>query len=75
MATIEEARNAKVNLRRRLDKVAGIRGVGIARLDGGWCVQVNVLIGSDPSALHIPTQMGRVPVCTRYVGPAKAHAF
>lgn len=74
MATLEQAQEAKAQLKVRLGKVAAVNGIGIASSDEGWCVRVNVVAGNDASALGIPSYVGGVPVRTRYVGPARAYS-
>jgi hypothetical protein len=74
MVTLEQARDAKAQLKERLAKVPAVNGVGVASSDDGWCVRVNVLIGNDVSALDIPSDVDGVPVCTRYVGVARAYS-
>jgi hypothetical protein len=74
MATLEQARDAKAELKARLAKVPAVNGIGIASSDEGWCVRVNVLAGNELSALGIPSDVDGVPVRTRYVGVARAYS-
>ena len=74
MATLEQARDAKAELKARLARLPAVNGIGITPSDGGWCLRVNVLAGNDVSALDIPSDVDGVPVQTRYVGPARAYS-
>jgi hypothetical protein len=73
VATIQQARDAKSELQRTLRDEPGVNGIGLARLDDEWGVQVNVVDGDNLMELHIPDHVGIVPVCTRRVGHARAY--
>ena len=65
-ATLDQAELAKQELRKQLAGVPGIRGIGIAVLENGYGVKVNLL---DRAARHlIPDDVDGVPVIVDIVG-------
>jgi hypothetical protein len=65
-ATLERARAAKLKLRERLGKFPELRGIGIAALDGGYGVKVNV--SRIPLSPEIPDDVDGTPVIVDVVG-------
>lgn len=65
MADLEQARAAKIRLRADLTNHHGIRGIGLARLDHGYAVRVNVDSASDDD---LPRAVDGVPVQVTVVG-------
>ena len=65
-ATLDQARGAKQKLAERLHDVAGLRGIGIAVLDGGFGVKVNFAV--RPPAGLLPDDVDGVPVIVDVVG-------
>ncbi len=65
-ATLEQARAAKQKLLEQLRGHAGLRGVGIALLDGGYGVKVN--FDAPPPAGLVPDDVDGVPVIVDVVG-------
>jgi hypothetical protein len=73
MADRDQARQAKIRLAELLQGVPGINGVGIARVDNGWAIRVNVLI--DEGSPTLPAFIDGVPVQRRNLtGRPQAHA-
>jgi hypothetical protein len=69
-ATLEQAELAKQKLRQQLAGVPGIRGIGIAVLENGYGVKVNLL---DGAARHlIPADVDGAPVIVDIVGVISA---
>lgn len=65
-ATLQQAEAAKEKLRGRLAGVPAIRGIGIAALDRGYGVKVNL---RDRSSRHlVPDDVDGVPVIVDVVG-------
>lgn len=69
MADLEEARAAKARLRTSLADHAGIRGIGLTKMPGGYCLLVNVARAEDDD---IPGAFDGVPVRVRVVGAVHA---
>jgi len=69
-ATLAQARKAKPKLLAMLDSMPEVRGVGIAALDGGFVLKVN--LASDRSRCAIPGEIDGVPVITQIVGPIQS---
>lgn len=65
--TIEAARLAKDEAKRRLAKVPGVLGVGLTKLQGRYAVKVNV---ASPGS-SVPLRFGDVPVVVEVVGQIK----
>ncbi|MCK9796062.1 hypothetical protein M1843_20155 [Isoptericola sp. 4D.3] len=72
MVTIDEARAAKPALREALQRVEGVRGVGLARRgdETDWVLQVNVV--SLGARKDVPPQVDGVPVQVQVVGAVSA---
>ena len=72
VATIEEARYAKNQLKRQLFANANVPwwlvGVGIGGSEGNWCVLVSAAGQSPDMAQFIPKQVGGVPVVVDTTG-------
>jgi hypothetical protein len=68
-ATLAQADGARCKLREQLAGVPGIQGIGIAVLDGGYGVKVNV---RDSSQRNVPTDVDGVPVIVEVVGVISA---
>jgi hypothetical protein len=64
-ATLERARAAKQMLRERLADLSELRGIGIAVLDGGYGVKVNLLCQTETL---IPAEINGVPIVIEVVG-------
>ena len=64
-ATLERARAAKEKLRERLANLSELRGIGIAVLDGGYGVKVNLLHRTETL---IPVEIDGVPIVIEVVG-------
>lgn len=64
-ATLEQARAAKNRLAEMLACVPELRGVGIAVLDGGFGVKVNL---ASETAFAIPNEIDGVPVLIAVIG-------
>lgn len=62
--TLDEARAAKSKALNLLRNAPAVVGVGIARLNGGYCVKVNV----SQSQRGMPTDIDGVPVRVEVVG-------
>ena len=69
-APLERARAAKERLSEQLTGLPELRGIGIAILDGGFGVKVNLLraVGEDV----VPGEVDGVPVIVDVVGPIVA---
>ncbi len=71
MADLEQARAAKERLRMSLQGRPDVRGIGIARTDDGYLLQVNV---SQAPASDLPGAVDGVDVHVRVVGVIRASA-
>jgi len=71
MADLEQARAAKVRLRRTLEGRSDVRGIGIARAADGYQLQVNM--SRDPGS-DLPGAVDGVDVRVRVVGSIRASA-
>jgi hypothetical protein len=69
---IDRARTAKQHLRRDLDGRSGVRGIGLARGDDGYRLQVSVASPADADGL--PAAVDGVAVRVRVVGSVQAQA-
>lgn len=65
-ATLEQARAAKRKLAARLRDREDVQGIGIAVVQAGYGVKVNL---AGPSAEGIPDDVDGVPVIVDVVGP------
>jgi hypothetical protein len=63
--TLAQADGARCKLREQLAGVPGIQGIGIAVLDGGYGVKVNV---RDHAPRDVPDDVDGVPVVVEVVG-------
>lgn len=70
MATIDQARAAKEHALVLLAGERRVNGIGVGRVEGGFCVRVD-LLEPLPSAT-VPTELDGVPVHTTVTGPARA---
>jgi hypothetical protein len=68
--TLERARAAKVTALRLLERVGGVVGVGITRVDGEYAVKVNL---SAPVAhgTELPSEIDGVPVQVEVIGSVR----
>ena len=62
----DEARRAKDKAVRMLNGSAGVTGIGLARLDGGWGVKVN--LSAAPPRDFLPPSIDGVPVRVEVTG-------
>jgi S1-C subfamily serine protease len=69
VATLDQARAAKARVMELLEGSPELRGVGIARAQGGFCVKVNLV--RSPSA-PLPADVDGVPVVVEVVGDIRA---
>lgn len=69
-ATLDEARAAKSKALNLLQKSPTVVGVGIARLNGGYCVKVNV----SGTRSGVPADIDGVPVRVEVVGALRKRA-
>jgi hypothetical protein len=69
-ATLEQARAAKAKLAAVLAGRPDLRGIGIAVLDCGYGVKVNLT--RRPEDLSLPDDVDGVPVILDIVGPIRA---
>ncbi len=72
MADLQQARAAKSRLRSELTGHDGVRGVGLAAAEDGYCLQVNVARPADGADL--PGDVDGVRVRVRVVGPVRARS-
>ncbi|UNX54663.1 hypothetical protein MF406_17590 [Georgenia sp. TF02-10] len=70
MADLGAARTAKARLRVALAGRDGVRGVGIARTEEGYRLQVNVRREDDRTG--VPAEVDGVPVTVRVTGTIRA---
>jgi len=68
--TLDEARAAKSKALTLLQDSPTVVGVGIARLNGGYCVKVNV----SASSRRMPADIDGVPVKVEVVGTLRKRA-
>jgi len=64
-ASLSQARAAKAEVAKRLAGHPLVNGIGVARVDGGYAVKVNL---SAPVRSGMPRSVGGVPVKTEVVG-------
>ncbi len=69
-ATLEQAREAKAKLAKMLIQVPELQGVGIAMLDDGYGLKVN--LARELPSLKIPAAVDGVPVVVTIVGGVRA---
>lgn len=67
MATLAQARRAKDAVVGLLEHRDGVNGVGVARVEGGYAVKVNLTRSLEPD-LTLPTSIQGVPVTWEVVG-------
>lgn len=67
VATLEEARAAKVHAREVFEPLARVAGVGITRVADGYGVKVNLTTAPDPG-VELPDEVDGVPVRVEVVG-------
>jgi hypothetical protein len=63
---LETARAAKLHLAADIGREPNVNGIGLAPVDGGWAVKVNLLTPSSEAA--IPHQVDGVDVKVEVVG-------
>ena len=69
-ATLEDAKAAKVKIRRLLAGVRQLRGIGIAPVGSGYCVKVN--LAWRPDDLELPLSVDGVPIVISVTGVIEA---
>jgi hypothetical protein len=69
-ASLDHARAAKLTLAGIVDDLPELRGLGIAMLEGGFGVKVN--LSCIPRDRTIPTEVDGVPVIVEVVGTITA---
>jgi hypothetical protein len=69
-ATLEQARAAKAKLAALFAGRPELRGIGIALLDAGYGVKLN--LACRPDDLSLPDTIDGVPVVIDIVGPVRA---
>jgi hypothetical protein len=67
---LDRARAAKLKIAALVDGLPELRGLGIAMLDGGFGVQVN--LSSLPPGCAIPAEIDGVPVIVEIIGAITA---
>ena len=67
MATLDEARQAQAELAETLAGKQSINGIGLMRVEDGWCVQVNL---AQPPAVtrDLPSTVAGVNVRYKTIG-------
>lgn len=70
MATIDQARAAKQRASALLAGERRVNGIGVGRVEGGFCVRVDLLEPLPSSA--VPSVLDGVPVRMTVTGPARA---
>jgi hypothetical protein len=68
--TLQQARKAKAKLARMLRHVPELQGLGIAMVEGGFGLKVN--LARQVSSPEIPAQIDGVPVVVVIVGGVRA---
>ena len=69
--SLEKVTAAQRKLVRRLSKVREVNGVGITRVEEGFCLKVNLSVRPGPS-VEFPHEIDGIPVRTEVVGPIRA---
>ncbi len=69
-ADLQRARAVKDELTERLRGEPAVNGIGLAHLQGGWAVKVN-LVRPAPQ-LRLPDQLNGVEIHTDVIGPIVA---
>jgi hypothetical protein len=67
MASLDEARRAKAAVVSMLEHHDVVNGVGVARVDDGYVVKVNLIRPPDAD-LTLPTSVDDVPITWEVVG-------
>jgi hypothetical protein len=67
MASLDDARRAKAAVVNMLEHHDAVNGVGVARVDDGFVVKVNLSRSPDPD-LALPESVDDVPVTWEVVG-------
>jgi hypothetical protein len=70
--SIEEARAAKATARKAFARFAPVVGVGIAKIESGYAVKVN-LAAEPPPGTRLPAVLKGVPVVVEVVGQIRAY--
>jgi hypothetical protein len=69
VATLDEARRAKEAVLGMLEQHSAVNGVGVAPVEGGFAVKVNL---SAPAAdVQLPTTIEGVPIVWEVVGEVR----
>ncbi len=69
MATLQQARAAKVRAKELLRDLPELRGIGIARAEEGFCLKVNL---ERWPAADLPGEVDGVPVRVELVGEIRS---
>ena len=67
MASLDDARRAKTAVVRMLEHHDAVNGVGVARVDDGFVVKVNLSRPPDPDIV-LPASVDDVPITWEVVG-------
>jgi hypothetical protein len=70
MATLDEARRAKAGVVNLLEHHDAVNGVGVARVDDGYVVKVNLIRSPEPD-LTLPASIEGVPIIWEVVGDVR----
>jgi hypothetical protein len=70
--SLDEVRAAKKTLEARLRRVPQVNGVGISRIEGYYCLKVNLI---EATRAVIPREVNGVPVRTEVVGKIRARGI
>lgn len=70
VASLEEARAAKVVAVAALGSLGGLAGIGITRAGSGYALKVN-LSAPPPAGSAVPEEFDGVPVTVEIVGPVR----
>ena len=68
-ATLAAAEAAQEKLVARLGSLPGLRGIGIAPLDKGFCIKLN--LAAMPAGEELPDDVDGVPVIVDIVGSVR----
>ncbi|MCC6213658.1 MAG: hypothetical protein IT376_02230 [Polyangiaceae bacterium] len=68
MISMDQARQAKAAVKKKLGAASWLTGIGIGKTDAGFCVQVNVIALSEEISRTVPKQIDGVEVRVEAVG-------
>ena len=69
-STLDQARKAKITMKRQLKSLHTVTGIGITRVDRGFGVKVN-LSEALAKADSVPAQIEGVPIKIEITGPIR----